>query len=475
MVVRKGRPNFTEGPIFTRLLLFTLPIIATSLLQVAYNMADNIVVGQFSGDDTALAAVGQTSSYNGLLINLIIGLAAGAGVVVAQLFGANRRSELSRSIHTAMTFSAVIGLALCAFGLLASRPILSLIISENNHAILLDKATLYMLIISLGMPALSVYNFAASIMRSLGDSRTPLVVLGISGLVNVGLNLFFVIVVRMSILGVALATIVSQYMSAVALVIMLFKSSDESQRLNVSKLRIERDMLSRMLYCGIPSAIQYSIFSVANMMLASAVGTLPVEAISANTIAGNIDSITYQCMNGFTSSVMTFAGQNFGAMKRDRVWKSFWYTMIQVAAIGVIVGQAQIIFSEQIASLFIAADAVNRLEVISITKEVMKFLLTWYPLCGIMGAMGGFLRGLGFSTSPMLASVSSVLIIRITWIYFFFPIHPASITWLYICYPLTWIGTILIEAVVLIFAARKLKRLMLRQPSPRGEEETIKA
>lgn len=469
MVVRKGKPNFTEGPIFMRLLLFTLPIIATSLLQVAYNMADNIVVGQFSGDDTALAAVGQTSSYNSLMINLIIGISAGAGVVVAQLFGANRKKELSRSIHTAMTISVIIGLALMLFGLVASRPILSLIISENNHAILLDKATLYMLIVSIGLPALSVYNFAASIMRSLGDSRTPLIVLGLSGLLNVGLNLVFVIAFHMSILGVALATIASQYMSAVVLVVMLIKSPDDSQRLSLTALGIDRPILSRILYCGIPSAIQYSIFSVANMILASAVGTLPVSAISANTIAGNIDSITYQCMNGFTSSVMTFAGQNFGAMKRDRVWKSFWYTMIQVATIGIVVGQAQILFSEQIASMFIAENAQNRLEVLSITKEVMKFLLTWYPLCGIMGAMGGFLRGLGFSTSPMLASVSTVLTVRITWIYLFFPMQPTSITWLYVCYPLTWISTILIEAVVLIFAARKLKRVMT--PHPKEEEK----
>ena len=460
MVVRKGRPNFTEGPIFIRLLLFTLPIIASSLLQVAYGMADNIVVGQFSGDDTALAAVGQTSSYNSLLINLVLGISTGAGVVVAQLFGANRHKELSRSIHTAMTMSLIIGGALTVIGLVASRSILSIIISENNHAILLDKATFYMLIISLGMPALSVYNFAASIMRSLGDSRTPLVVLGISGLLNVGLNLVFVILFKMSILGVALATIASQYMSAIVLVVMLLRNTEESQRLDIKRLGIDRPILSRMLYCGIPSAIQYSIFSVANMMLASAIGTLPVEAISANTIAGNIDSITYQCMNGFASSVMTFAGQNFGAMKRDRVWKSFWYTMIQVAVIGIAVGQVQIAFSSEIASLFVAEGAGNRLEVLKITKEVMAFILTWYPLCGIMGAIGGFLRGLGFSTSPMLASVLSVLGVRITWIYIFFPLQPTSITWLYVCYPATWITTILIEAVVLILAARKLKRIM---------------
>ncbi len=470
MVVRKGKPNFTEGPIFFRLLLFTLPIIATSLLQVAYNMADNIVVGQFSGDEYALAAVGQTSAYNSLLINLIIGISAGAGVVVAQVFGANRRAELSRAIHTAMTLSLIVGGILCLFGLVASRPILSLIISEENHEFLLDKSTLYMIIISLGVPALSVYNFAGAIMRSLGDSRTPLIVLGISGLLNVGLNLVFVIVFEMSILGVALATVASQYMSAIVLVVMLLRREDESQRLVVSKLGLDRPLLVRSLLCGVPAAIQQSIFSFANMILASAIGTLPVAAISANTIANNIDSITYQCMNAFSSSVMTFAGQNYGAMKKERIWKTFWYTMIQVAVIGVAVGQVQLLFWDKIAGLFVAEDMANRAEVMAITHEVMTFLLTWYPLCGIMGAVGGFLRGLGMSTSPMVASVVSVLTVRLTWIYYFFPMNPTSITWLYVCFPVTWIATIIIEAVVLLFAAKKLSRMMSDDDVLKAEE-----
>ena len=463
MVVRRGRPNFTEGPIFTRLLLFTLPIIASSLLQVAYNMADNIVVGQFSGDPNALAAVGQTSAYNSLLINLILGISMGAGVVTAQLFGANRREELSRCIHTSMVLSGIIGIALAAMGLLVSRSVLSLIISEENRALLLDKSTLYMLIISVGVPALSIYNFGAAILRSLGDSKRPLIILGISGIVNVALNLLFVICLKMSILGVALATIISQYISAAAVVYFLMKQTEEGCTLKIRKLSVDRRLLGRVLYCGIPAAIQYSIFSVANMILASAVGTLPVESISANTIAGNIDSITYQCMNAFSSSVMTFAGQNYGAMKKDRIWKCFIYTMIQVGTIGIAVGHLQLALSEPIINMFIAENAPNRDAVFSVAKEVMKFLLTWYPLCGIMGAMGGFLRGIGFSTAPMVVSVSTVIAVRLTWIYAFFPMDPTSITWLYWCYPLTWISAIVLDAAVIIYAAAKLKKM---KPEP---------
>jgi len=458
MVVTKGKPNFTEGPIFNRLLLFTLPIIASSLLQVLYNMADNIVVGQFSGDESALAAVGQTSAYNSLLINLIIGISAGAGVVVAQLFGANKRKELSRSIHTAMTLSIIIGVGLCVVGLVISKPVLSLIISVNNHAVLLDKATLYMLIISAGMPALSVYNFGASVLRSLGDSKTPLVVLGLSGLLNVGLNLVFVIVFSMSIAGVALATIISQYVSAVCVVVLLLRHKDEACMLKVKELKITKPLLIRILYCGIPAAIQSAIFSFANMLLASAVGTLPVESISANTIAGNIDGITYQCMNGFTSSVMTFAGQNFGAMKKDRIKKTFIYGIIQVAVIGIVVAQAELLFAEEIASLFIEADSPSRDVVIAETVSVMNAILNPYFLCGIMSVMAGFLRGLGFSTGPMISSVVSVLSVRLTWIYLFFPMNPTSITWLCVCYPITWIMTIIINCFILVYAWRKINK-----------------
>ena len=338
MVARRGKPNFTEGPIFWRLLLFTLPIVATGLLQVLYNMADNIVVGQFSGDPDALAAVGQTNTFNAFIVNLFIGLSAGAGVVVAQLFGANRRRDLWRSIQTAMSLSVIAGVGFCIIGLIAVRPILSLIV----HPQLLDKSCLYMYIVCAGYPALSVYNFGASVVRSLGDSKTPLIILSLSGLMNVGLNLVFVIVLRMSIAGVALATILSQYASAVAIVILLARHKNEDCRYKPTVFMIDRGMLSRILYCGVPAGIQSSIFSLSNMILTSAISTFPVETISGNTIASNIDGITYTCMNSFTSSVMTFAGQNYGAMKKSRVWRVLIYSLIQVTAVGVLVAQTEL-------------------------------------------------------------------------------------------------------------------------------------
>lgn len=455
MVTAKGKPNFTEGPIFTRLLLFTLPIIATSLLQVVYNMADNIVVGQFSGDPEALAAVGQTSSYTNLLINILIGISAGAGVVVAQLYGANMRDELKKAIHTAMALSLMLGAGLLAVGLAVTPWVLSLIVKAE----LLPKSTLYMMIVCTGLPALSVYNFGASIMRSLGDSKTPLVILSISGILNVVLNLIFVIPLQMSIAGVALATVISQYVSAIAVVVLMLREKEDSFKLDIRQLRIHMPVLRRTLLCGIPAALQSSVFSFANMILASAIGTLPTTSISANTIAGNIDAITYQCMNGFTSSVMTFAGQNYGAMKRDRMWKSFLYAIIQVTVIGISVAGIEILLGEPISMLFIAENNPDRELIIAETRKIMFTILLPYFLCGIMGVMGGYLRGLGYSTAPMLASVISVLVVRLTWIFgVFYPSGSQEISFLYLCFPITWIATILIEAGILIYVNHKMKK-----------------
>ena len=237
-----------------------MPIILTGLLQVMYNMADNIVVGRFSGDEQALAAIGQTGTFNTFIVNTFIGLSSGAGIVVAQLFGANRRRELSRAIHTSVLFSIISGVALCLLALLVARPMLSLLVKPE----LLDKAVLYMLIIIAGYPALSIYNTGAAVVRSLGDSKTPLTILSLSGLSNVLLNLFFVIVCRMSIVGVALATIISQYAAAIAVIILMMKQTEDGCRLELRELAIDRGMLIRTLQLGVPASIQSGVFSISS-------------------------------------------------------------------------------------------------------------------------------------------------------------------------------------------------------------------
>lgn len=451
----RGKKNFTEGPIFFRLLLFTIPIILTGLLQITYNMADNIVVGNFSGDSQALAAVGQTGTYNSFVVNLILGLSTGAGVVVAQAFGANRKEDLSRAIHTSVLLSVIMGVFFLIVGLLVTRPILAFIVKPE----LLDKSVLYMTVICFGFPASSVYNFGASALRSLGDSKRPLIILGLSGLINVGLNLIFVIAFHMSIVGVALATIASQYASAIAVIVLLFKSKDDSSRVSFSKLKIDRRSLKRILYCGIPAAVQSSIFSFANMILTRSISTFPVETVTANTIAGNIDGITYTCMNSFTAAALTFSGQNYGAVKKKRLLKVFIYSVIQVTVIGILIAQLQLLFIDPIASLYMSADTVNKDVVLSETFVIAESVLTFYFLAGIMNVVSGFLRGLGYSTAPMLTSVLGVVVLRFTWIFVFFPMHSDSVAWLYLCFPITWIGTLIMDVFVLIHAYKRVNSM----------------
>ena len=453
MVARRAKPNFTEGPIFWRLFLFTLPIILTGLLQVMYNMADNIVVGRFSGDDQALAAIGQTGTFNSFIVNTFMGLSTGAGIVTAQLFGANRRRELSRAIHTSVLLSVIIGVALSLVSLAITRPMLSILVKPE----LLDKASLYMLIVCAGYPALSIYNTGAAIVRSLGDSRTPLIILGLSGLANVLLNLFFVIVCHMSIAGVAIATIISQYASAVAVIILLMKQTEEGAALKLKSLAIDRGMLVRVLKLGVPASIQSGVFAISNMMLTSAISTFPVETISGNTIAGNVDGITYTCMNSFASSVTTFAGQNYGARKRDRIWKVLIYSLIQVTVIGILIAQIELLFAYPLASLFIENGAVGKELIIEQAIIVMNAILTFYFICGIYGVLAGFIRGLGNSTGPMITAVTTVLAVRSAWIYIFFPMHSDRIDWLMLCYPITWIITVLMNCIILVFTAKKLR------------------
>ena len=451
---KKGKPNFTEGPMFWRLFAFTLPIILTGLLQVLYGIADNIVVGRFSGDSQALAAIGQTGSFNALIVNLFVGLSLGAAIVTAQLFGAKKERELSRAVHTAMSFSILAAVFFCALPLLVARPVLSLYVKAE----LLEKSLRYIYIICAGYPALTIYNFAAAIIRSVGDSKTPLVILSLSGLMNVGLNLVFVIVFKMSIVGVALATVISQYAAAVAAVIILIRHPNESVRYNPRTFTLDKRVLKRMLLCGVPASLQSSIFAFSNIIVTSAVSTFPVETISGNAIASNLDSINYTCMNAFTASTMTFAAQNLGAKKYNRLLRTLFYSLIQVVAIGITVAQIELLLAEPICALFVAEDTLNRTDVIAAAVTVMNSILNPHFLSGIMNALAGFLQGVGFATGASLSAVISVITVRFIWIYVFFPMNPSSIAWLYVCYPITWLCTILINVLMTVYIISKIKR-----------------
>ncbi len=454
----KTNKSLTEGPIFFKITLFALPIMFTGILQVLYAMADNIVVGRYSGDELALAAVGSTSALTHLIVNLLIGISVGTGVVVAQNFGANNKENVSKTVHTSLLFSLFGGIVFMIIGLIVAEPALVLIDTKPE---LLSRAHLYLSIICLGIPATSVYNFGASILRSVGDSKTPLLILGISGILNVILNLFFVIVCGMAVDGVAIATIVSQYASAIAVVAVLMKRKGECYGFSVGKIKdnIDFRLLSRVLRCGIPAGLQSSMFSLSNIILMSAVNTFPTATVTANTIATNLDGITFIAINSYGQATMTFTGQNFGARKPDRVRKVLLFALIQAIVAGVLIGNAELLLSDSLISLYMKPDTADKELVIASAKTIMKIVLGGYFLCGIMEVLSGFLRGLGYSISPMIMSILGICALRISWIKIVFPIEKFNtLSWLYFVYPLSWLFTICMMAVAVFIALRKLRK-----------------
>lgn len=453
MLSKTQKASLTEGPIFWRITAFALPIMLTGILQTLYNMADHIVVGRFSGDPDALAAVGSTGTTINLMLNLVIGIAAGVGVVVAQLYGAKRFDELSRAVHTAIAFSFICGIVLLVLFLPLSKPILELVGIRED---IIDKSALYLRIICIGFPATTVFNFGAAVLRAVGDSKTPLYILSAAGITNVALNLLFVICFDMAVDGVAYATIISQYVSAVAVLAVLAHRKGEYYAFSPKKLAIDKRLLIRIVRNGVPIGIQSAAFSVSNVFITSAINTFPTTTVTANTIAGSIDGITYIAMNSYQQAAMTFSGQNYGAKKYSRVNKVVIYSLIQVTVVGLLVGMTELAFAEQLAGLFVDVNDPNRRLILETAHEIMKHILTFYFLCGIMEVFSGTLRGLGYALSPMLISFLGACVLRIIWVTVIFRIERFNnIPGLLMQYPVSWVITIAAFAIFFFGVARK--------------------
>ena len=341
-------------------------------------------------------------------------------------------------------------------GLIIARPVLTLMGTKPE---VIDKSVLYMKIICCGIPANAVYNFGASVFRAVGNSRLPLIILASSGLVNVGFNVMFVVGFGMSVDGVGFATIISQYISAVTVILALALKKGECYRISFGKMCFDKALLVRVLRYGIPNGIQSSMFSISNMMIASAVNTFPTTTVSANTIASNIDAFAYTSMNSFSQAAMTFSGQNWGAGKTDRVRKVYLYTLLQVTFFGVTVGQLIRLLARPIASLYVRAGDPNYETIMGTVGEITTLLLSTYVICGIMDVHSGFLRGMGYSFSPMLTSIASICGVRIIWIYCVFkPIESMRThIGLYWSYPVSWGIAVIVFAVIVQFAFKKLR------------------
>lgn len=454
--VGKNR-SFTEGPLFSKIFLFALPIMLTGILQVLYNLADHIVVGQFSGDPLALAAVGSTTSLTALVVNMLVGISAGTSVVVAQSYGAKDYGTLSRALHSSIAFAAIGGLAFCGIGLLVSRPALILMGTKPE---LLDSSTLYMRIICMGIPASAVMNFGAATLRASGDSKTPMIIFTSSGVINVILNLIFVILCHMTVDGVALATIISQYISACCIVGILIHRKSEPYAFSFKKLKIHKRELLMVLRYGVPAALQTIMYSISNIAITSAANVFSTVDLSAKTITTNIDSILYTSLNSYQHAAMTVSAQNYGAGKYKRISRSLGYTLIQVIVVGIGLGTILRIFADPVMSMFIDASDPNRAAIMERGRELLTLLLSTYFLLGIMETLSGTLRGLSYSVSPMLISIMGICGVRILWILLVFPLESVhSMIGLYAVYPVSWIITTVAFAIFCIFAWKKLGRM----------------
>ena len=448
--MKQSNNRFLEGNLLTNIVRYTIPIILTSVLQLLFNAADLVVVGQFCGS-VSVAAVSATGAITMLIINLFIGLSIGAGVVVAQGYGCKDERMVHRTVHTTIPAALISGIFLTVAGILLSRPLLQLMGTPDE---VIGLSTLYMQIYFGGITFNMLYNFSASILRAVGDTKSPLIFLSISGVINVGLNLIFVTQFHMNVAGVALATTISQAVSAVLVLIVLMRRTDMC-RLNLRKMRIYSTQLKKIISIGLPAGIQGSLFSISNVLIQSSVNSFGPVVMSGNGAAGNIEGFVYVSINAFQQTAVNFTGQNVGAGNYKRVWRIFWICLGCVSAVGLFAGALAFSFGKQLLSIYINDSA----EAITYGILRMSYICLPYFLCGIMDVSTGALRGMGASIVPMIISVLGVCGIRILWISTIFQIpafhSPAS---LYISYPISWIITFACQLVAFLYIYKRQAR-----------------
>ena len=450
MLIRPQNLDATQGPIFRKFLLFAFPIMIMNLLQLLFNAADMIVVGRVAGSD-ALAAVGATAPLINLIVNLFMGLSVGTSVIVAQDRGAGHPEQIRRSVHTSVAISIVGGVLVMVTGFVFCVPLLGAMGTPDN---IFDQSVLYMRIYFLGMPASMVYNFGAGILRAVGDSRRPMYYLVIAGIVNVVLNLIFVIGMHIGVAGVAWATTISQYLSMVLILVCLIRSEDPI-RLYLRRLRIDRKKLVQIVRIGLPAGLQGLLFSISNVLIQSAVNTFGSTLIAASSAAGNVEGFVGTSMNAYNNAAITFAGQNMGARKYDRIDTVAKVSTVLVFATWVILGGTALLLGRPLLGLYTSDPEVVRLGMIRLTV-----LLASYFSCGIMNVFPGLSRGMGYSILPMLSTLTGACLLRIVWLYTFFAWYP-TVFMIFIAYPITWTLAGIGQVGVFLYARRQIR---LRDP-----------
>lgn len=441
--------DMCNGSIAKKMIVFALPLMLSGILQLLFNAADVIVVGKFAGD-ASLAAVGSTTSLINLTTNLFIGLSVGANVLTANYFAAGQESDLKKTVHTAMTLSVIGGVALTVIGFVFAPYILTLMQTPDD---VIELAVIYLRTYFCGMTAVMVYNFGSAVLRAVGDTKRPLYYLAVAGIVNVGLNLVFVIRFNMGVFGVGLATVISQVISAVLIVICLTKEQN-AIRINIKALRIDGHKLARIVKIGLPAGIQGMLFSLANIVIQSSVNSFGTTIVAGNSASQNIEGFAFTSMNAFHQSAVSFTGQNAGARKYERINKILYTALGYVLVVGLIFCGIYLAFGKYLIGFYTDSSAVveagvNRLVIIACS----------YAVCGMMDVVVGSLRGLGYSIMPMIVSLVGVCALRLIWIATVFQLDEYhKIETIYYTYPISWTVTLVAHLICFTIAKKKIKQ-----------------
>lgn len=443
--------DMCSGPLLGKILVFSVPLVLSSILQLLFNAADVIVVGNFVGD-TALAAVGSTGSLINLLTNLFVGLSIGSNVLVARYYASRDYDRLEDTIHTSVLVSVVGGVILIVVGVIFARPLLLLMGTPSD---VIDQAVLYMVIYFVGMPMMLLYNFGSAILRAVGDTRRPLYFLMIAGVLNVCLNLLFVIVFGWGVAGVAVATVISQCVST-ALIVRCLVKSDTMCRLNLRKLCIKKDALKDIARIGLPAGLQGCVFSISNVLIQSSINSFGSLAMAGSTAASNIEGFVYVSMNAFYQAAISFTSQNMGGRRYSRINRILMVCLSCAAVVGLVMGVGAYLGGDILLRLYtsdpqVIAYGIIRLSLVSST----------YFLCGIMDVFCGSLRGMGYAIMPMIVSLAGACGLRIVWICTIFQFEH-TLQMLYLCYAVSWILTALAHCICF---------LVMRRRWPKQDEE----
>ncbi|MCR5720854.1 MAG: MATE family efflux transporter [Lachnospiraceae bacterium] len=450
MEKKKYSMNMCEGPLFSKIWIFTIPLILSGLLQLLFNAVDMIVAGRYVGKE-ALAAIGSTSSLINLLTNVFIGLSTAANVLVARFFGSGRENDVQETVHTSIALSFITGIIMTVLGIAVAPKLLVLM---GTHESVLPMATLYTRIYFLGMPVLMIYNFGAAILRAIGDTKRPLYYLTISGAINAICNVIFIVVFHMGVDGVAYATVLSQAISAV-LTLRCLITSDECYRFEFKKLHIYKDKFLQILRLGLPAGFQGSIFSISNVLIQSSVNSFGPDVMAGNSASSNIEGFVYVAMNTFSVTSLSFVSQNYGKHYFERIKKTLLICLGSVMAVGLITGTLVYVFGPELLSLY--ANEADKAVVIEKGMIRLSIIMFTYFTCGAMDTCVGAIRGLGYSIMPMIVSLLGACAFRVVWIFTIFRAF-RSLETLYISYPISWTITTTVHVICFIVVFNRMKK-----------------